>query len=305
MKRVLVTGGSGFVGRHCVPALVERGWEVHAVWRSRRPAPPNGAIWHSVDLLSSREVKELVRDTQPTHCLHLAWDARPGRFWTSPENLGWVQASLELVQALARHGCRRAVFAGTCAEYDWGHGYCCETTTPLMPATLYGACKHGLRLMVEAHSALVGLSTAWCRLFLLYGPEEAPQRFVPSVIQALLRGEPARCTHGRQVRDFLHVEDVASALVAVLESDVRGAINIGSGVAVTLGWVASQIAQLLQCPHLLHLGALAPPAGDPPLLLPVVDRLTHQVGWSPRIELLDGLRETISWWRRSAAARAA
>jgi nucleoside-diphosphate-sugar epimerase len=304
MKRVLITGAGGFVGRHCVPVLLAKGYEVHAVSRSRRQTPAGGVVWHPLDLLA-RGAAEFVADVRPTHLLHLAWDVRPGLFWTAPENVAWVQASLDLVRAFAQQEGRRAVIAGTCAEYDWNFGYCDEATTPLVPATLYGACKHALRLIVEAFAARQGFSAAWCRLFFVYGPKELPQRFVPSVIRALLRGEPACCTHGRQVRDFLHAEDVADALVAVLESEVAGAINIGSGQAVTLAWIASQLAGIIGRPDLLRLGALKAPPGDPSLLLPVVARLVQEVGWSSRVALEQRLQETVDWYRKYTVARAA
>src|SRR5205085_8625551 len=125
--------------------------------------------------------------------------------WTAPENVRWVEASLALLRAFAEAGGRRAVLAGTCAEYDWGAGdeVLNERNTPLRPDTLYGAAKHGLHVVGAAQAAQVGFELAWGRVFFLYGPGEAPGRLVPAVARALLAGEPAKTTAGTQVRDFL------------------------------------------------------------------------------------------------------
>src|SRR5262249_15055807 len=152
----------------------------------------------------------------------------------SPLNLQWVGASLELIQAFQRHGGRRLVAAGTCAEYGRSDAPCLEETTPLQPATLYGTCKHALQLMLAAFSNETGLSSAWGRMFFLFGPGEHSNRLVPSVIRALLEGRPALCSQGNQLRDFLPVEHAAEAFVALLDSDVTGAINIASGAAVSV-----------------------------------------------------------------------
>jgi nucleoside-diphosphate-sugar epimerase len=149
-KKVLVTGASGFIGRYCLPILQSVEFEVHAV--SSHPAPDvhSGVHWHQSNLLRTEEIATLIEAVQPTHLLHLAWYAVPGRYWTSAENFRWVQASLELLQRFRDHGGELIVTAGTCAEYSWANGYCSESTTDLAPASLYGTCKHALRLMVEA-----------------------------------------------------------------------------------------------------------------------------------------------------------
>ncbi len=305
MKRVLLTGAGGFVGRHCLPELMARGYEVHAASR-QPPADHDGDVtWHRIDLFDGRQVEDLMARLRPSHLLHLAWDTRPRLYWTSADNLRWVQASLSLIQSFIHHGGRRIVGVGTCAEYDWSHGYCCERVTPLAPATLYGRCKHALRLMAEAYAVQQNVSWAWGRLFFLYGPHEQPQRFVPSVIRALLQGEPALCTHGRQLRDFLFVADAASALAALLDSDLRGPINVASGQAIALKDLARTVANLLGRPELLRLGSLTPPAGDPPVLLANVSRLADELSWSPRISLSEGLDQTIAWWHNAGRLKAA
>lgn len=299
MKRVLLTGASGFIGRHCVPALAARGYEVHAV--SSKPAAGalvlSGANWHQVDLLDAARVSSLLDAVRPTHLLHCAWYAVPGKYWTAAENFRWVEASLHLLQTFAARGGERVVGVGSCAEYDWDYGYCSERRTPLKPATTYGVCKHALRLLLEALCAQAGLSGAWGRVFFLYGTHEHEQRLVASVIGSLLREQPARCSHGRQLRDFLYVRDAADALAALLDADVSGAVNIASGVPVTLRQVIAEVAGQLGRPDLIQLGALPAPAGEPPLLLADVARLGEEVRWSPRYDLADGLAETINWWK--------
>lgn len=315
MRKVLLTGATGFIGRHCLHALVATGSfdEIHAV--STREDASNFALepasdfdstaatesvvrWHRADLLSDDDVKRVLAEVQPTHLLHMAWYAEPGKYWTSPANEEWLRASKELLRAFIEHGGERVVGAGTCAEYDWNDGgYCSERETPLAPATLYGKCKHALHKTLEELASETGTSAAWGRIFFLYGAHEHPQRLVSSVIRALLRDEPARCTHGEQLRDFLDVRDVAAAFVALLESDVRGAVNIASGEAVSLKTVINKIASKLNRTHLVQLGALAAPAGEPKLLAADVSRLNREVRWSPRYTLDAGLDAAILWWR--------
>ena len=162
------------------------------------------------------------RSVKPTHLLHLAWYVVPGKLITAPENFAWVAASFDLVRRFAEPGGQRVAVCGSGYEYDWRYGYCSEELTPCVPDTVYGACKQALHEMVRSFAAGQGLSAAWGRVFFLYGPNEHPQRLVSSVIRSLLEGEPAPCSHGRQIRDYLHVQDVADGLVALLDSDVAG-----------------------------------------------------------------------------------
>ena len=296
--RVLVTGATGFIGRQCIAPLRAKGYEVHAV-SSKPPREHGTAHWHMVDLLDTRQCKNLVRQVQPTHMLHFAWYAVPGRYWTSVENLRWVQASLELMQAFTEAGGKRLVMAGTCAEYVWGSDRCSEESTPLIPATLYGTCKHALQTMLSAWSREAGLSSAWGRIFSLYGPHERPSRLVASVAAALLRGEETPYVNGSLIRDYLHVTDVASAFVALLDSDLEGPVNIGSGTGVALKDMVKKIGAKIGQSGLIRFSTRPSPAGEPPFLIADVARLS-QTGWRPRFDLDSGLDDTIDWWRQNS-----
>jgi len=294
MKKVLVTGATGFIGRHSLPRLLESGYEVHAVGGKHSPeAPSRDIVWHRANLLEPGEIASLIGKVRPTHLLHFAWYAVPGKYWTAPENLAWVRATVNLMQVFSDHGGRRAVMAGSCAEYDWKFDYCSELFTPCRPATFYGACKHATQILLDAWSRQAGLSSAWGRIFFLYGPGEYPSRLVSSVIQSLLRNEPALCTHGNQMRDFMYVEDVAAAFVELLGSDVKGAVNIASGVSAPLKEVIHAIADHLNKRDLVRLGAVPAPAGEPDALIADVGRLRDEVGFRPRLGLKQGIAQTI------------
>ena len=299
MKTVLITGADGFIGRHCLSSLKARGYEVHAIYQPSRGPGPQGAIWHEADLLDAAGTTSLMEKLRPSHLLHLAWYVVPGRYLTDSENLRWVQSSLTLLQAFQRSGGARAVLAGSCSEYDWSApGPYSERRTAMVPATLYGTCKHALQLMLAAFSAQSSFSSAWGRVFFLYGPHEPPQRLVPSVINSLLAGEPARCTSGKQVRDFLFVQDVAAAFAALVDSEVQGPVNIASGRELTLAELITRIGRMIGREDLIQLGALPDRPTEPSVLLADVSRLRQEVGFTPAFDLEQGLDLTIQWWRQ-------
>jgi nucleoside-diphosphate-sugar epimerase len=297
-KRVLVTGATGFVGRHCLSRLARLGYEIHAISSSARPTSTYGETWHTCDLLNPAGIPAVLGATRPTHLLHLAWYVVPGKLAEAPENFLWLQASLELIRQFREHGGQRVVVAGTGYEYDWNYGYCSESITPRSPGTFYGVCKHALDIAVDAYARRTGLSSAWARLFFLYGPHEHPDRLVPSVIRSLLQGEPARCTHGLQIRDYLHVADVADGLVTLLDSDVTGPLNIASGRPVLLREIVLNIARRLDAEELVLLGAIPTRSNDTPLVVADVARLSGVLQWQPTYTLDDGLEQTIGWWRQ-------
>lgn len=303
MKKLLLTGATGFIGRNIIPLATEIGYDIYAVYPPFQSAlavkEERQVFWCQCDLLNTDELRALVTEVKPTHLLHFAWDTTPGGYWTSPENLRWVQASLELIRSFVDQGGERAVFAGSCAEYDWEYGYCSEAVTPRNPRTLYGICKNSLQDIFSEFCKQKCISSAWGRIFFLYGPYEVRSRLVPSVVVPLLQDKVASCTHGNQIRDFLYVEDVASAFVSLLESSVEGPVNIASGQPLAVKTIVYIISDLLDRRHLIKLGALSSSEAEPPLLVADVRRLNQQVGWKPSVALEAGLRNTVEWWKKN------
>lgn len=304
MRRVLVTGASGFIGRHTAPDLLERGFEVHVVQAPGFPALTwPGVRIHTADLLEPKAQTALLEAVQPTHMLHLAWYVAHGAFWTSLENVRWVKASLDLLQAFAANGGQHWVGAGTCAEYDWsGAAELISESAPLAPATLYGAAKAGCYGIQRAMARQLGVRFAWGRVFHLYGPHEGGQRLIPHIACSLIEGVPVKLTAGTQVRDFLHVEDVARSFVAALDSSLEDAFNIGLGRVATIREAAGILAGLAGRPELLEFGALPLSPSDPARLVPDTERL-RGIGFVPRYTLEAGLRHTWEWWQSRYAEK--
>lgn len=294
MRRLLVTGARGFIGRHVVPLATQK-YEVHAVSSSVQPDGPF-VTWHRADLLDPGQVTRLLQATRPTHLLHLAWYTEHGVYWNSPVNLSWTAATLDLLQAFHGAGGQRFVGAGTCAEYSLGADPVIEGVTPERPASLYGECKLATGRIAVRFGQLTGLQVAWARLFYLFGPGEPQSRFVPSLVAGLVGGVATECRHPEYLRDYMFVRDVAAALLAVVDGNVTGQINIASGNPLQLGQFATLFGERAGRPELVRLRTPPIEATEPLSVVADVTRLNSEVGWRPAVPLVDAADETIAWW---------
>ncbi len=298
VKRVLVTGLCGFVGRNVVAPLLDRKFEVHGTTSRAGQSPVAGVEHlHEIDLLAGDAASALISKVAPTHLLHLAWAPSGLRMRDPAENQAWARASISLFETFGCAGGRRAVFAGSCAEYDWSHEVLNEATTPSKPATVYGAAKNAVREAIAARPGALEKGSAWARLFFLYGPYEPRGRLVSDICIGLIENRPVELSEGRQERDYLHVADAAEALAALLDGDAEGVINIASGKSVAVRDVARLLGERAGRPDLLAFGRRPLAPGEPPRLVADVGRLNRDLGFFPKYRLEAGLAQTLDWWR--------
>ncbi|HET9083679.1 MAG TPA: NAD(P)-dependent oxidoreductase [Candidatus Limnocylindrales bacterium] len=294
--KVLVTGAGGFIGAHVVRELLARGHHAYAMLRPGGPTTRLQDVHGCIDVIEAdlgdvSAISALLESVRPDAIVHLAWYAEPGRYQHAvAENVASLEASATLMVAAAESHCPRLVLAGTCLE---------NADTPVR--TIYDAAKsaaHALSLGLTP----TGMSVACGHVFYVYGPWEDERRVIPTVIRALLSNEPIATTDGLQLRDYLHVTDVASAFAVLAESSLTGGVDICSGSLISLKEVLEVIDEEVSRPALLHIGGLGSTddrgyesAGDP---LPLMG-----LGWLPRHVLRSGIRETVAWWngRQEAA----
>lgn len=300
--KVLITGATGFIGSHVARRLVKEGCEVYAIaressdlWRINDIVPNLNLL--RFDLLDVDTLNNYLEKIRPYLCIHCAWYAVPGKYLNAPENLTILNTSLHLASKLADLGCQRFIGIGTCVEYDTTIGYLSEDS-PTKARSLYAASKLGLQVVLEQLANVTGMQVAWVRLFYQYGAFEDERRLVPSVICALLREQVARLTKGEQLRDFLHVEDVAAAICAVARSKRSGVFNVGSGKPIAVQDIATIIGSIVGRAELIALGAMRYPPSEPMFICANNRRLIENTSWVPQYTLEQGLHETIAWWQK-------
>ncbi|MGB7537225.1 MAG: NAD(P)-dependent oxidoreductase [Anaerolineales bacterium] len=299
--KLLLTGASGFIGSHVARRLLAKGHRVMAV------AVPNDPLNRISDIADRLEIctadlsdtailQQFLEAGRPDACIHLAWYSEPGQYLHSPENISALNYSLLLVKALAEVGCQNIVAAGTCAEYDLANGKVRETS-PIRPDTLYAASKLSLLFLGGQISKPANMKFAWGRIFYLYGPDEDPRRLVPAMIRALLAGKSFPTTAGDQVRDYLHVEDVADAFVTLAEKRADGIYNICSSEPITIRQLVETGGRILDRPELLQIGALPYRDWEPMYVCGDNQRLKG-LGWKPAYDLSRGMESACRWWKQ-------
>lgn len=269
---VVLTGATGFVGRQILRNLLDRACSVRVLVRDPAgldmPAGGALAVVHTPDLFTESTSRlEGLLDGAET-LVHAAWYAEPGKYLTSPLNLECLTGTLNLARAFATVGGRRFVGVGTCAEYDSSAGLL-TTDTPLVPSTLYAACKASAYQVLRCFFDTEGMSFAWCRIFYLYGEGEDERRLVPSIRRQLGSGQQVLLGRGDQVRDFLDVKDAGRMIADVVLGEQQGAVNICSGIGVTVRELAERIADEYGRRDLLRFGARPANVFDPPRVVGV------------------------------------
>jgi nucleoside-diphosphate-sugar epimerase len=279
--RLFITGANGFIGSRVRTLAELSGHEVMCL------APPHRMASAPLDRIA---------DFQPDACIHCAWIATPGVYQESPENADHVAWSVSLVKGLLHSGTRRFVVLGSCAEYLPARRPLSENYPLVVSGSPYATAKvrlHSeLRKLQESHP----FTLAWARIFFPFGAGEHPGRLFSLVARACReRGyDPAMIRHPAAIRDYIHVEDVASAILLLSERAANGPYNVGSGRGVAVGEAAAKLAQMLGVDP--HEGSGSPDAGLEDMVVSDSSRLMA-FGWRPKHDLEAGFSDYLDHTR--------
>jgi dTDP-6-deoxy-L-talose 4-dehydrogenase (NAD+) len=279
--KVLVTGATGFVGRHLVAALLARGCDVRAVARNAETA--QGMPWinnvefiaadiHAADL-------DIYALTDGIDALaHLAWPGLPNyrALFHFEHNL---MADYRFIKSAVEAGVRQVLVTGTCFEYGMQSGPLSESTEP-QPSNPYGLAKHTLHLFLQNLQQQQPFTLQWARLFYLHGEGQNPNSLLAALDRAVDAAEPSfNMSAGEQLRDFLPIELAAGYLAAILQKiDFNGVINCASGQPVSVRALVEQRLRERAATLHLNLGHYPYPTHEPLAFWAVTERLQQLLG---------------------------
>jgi nucleoside-diphosphate-sugar epimerase len=293
--RILLTGATGFIGNAFLRNALARGHTLisliapgKAALYLRNAGNNHFVLPGTLEMVPWDDIERL----EPETCLHAAWIATPGVYQESLENDRYLALSRTFVTRFLEIGGRHATAIGSCAEYRPGACRLSEDTTPLAPTTRYGICKNELRTKLTELTATRGGSLCWARLFYPFGPGEHQARLCSYLIRQMIAGKPITLTAPKSIRDYIYIDDVAAALLKLIEEQVSGDFNVGTGIGIEIAQIAKEIAELLGAPF-------TPIACETPSTLNVDQVVAdparlYALGWRPSTSLADGLRRLVT-----------
>lgn len=269
-RSILVTGGTGFVGRHVVRHLLDWGFRVIVVARHADKAKTLDGRVHAVrgtSDLFSESLEGLMRLVEGCDTvIHCAWCTDRADYFSSLLNTDCLEGSVRLARACAATGGRRFIGLGTCAEYDHSAGVL-STSAPLQPTSLYAASKAAVFLVLSNLLPLLGVTFTWCRLFYLFGEGEREDRLIPTVRRHLTQGIPVALTEGSQIRDFLDVTEAGRLIAEAAIQGPDGPVNICSEIGLSVRSLVEKVADEYGRRDLLRFGERSLSSFDPPYIV--------------------------------------
>jgi UDP-glucose 4-epimerase len=317
-KKILVTGGAGYVGSICSEALVDAGHEVIVVdnlQNGKREAVLAPARFYEVDLCDQAAVRDLFQGEAIDAVMHFAALADVTTSVKNPHQFfkNNVSGTLNLLEAMLEHGVRDLIFSSTAAVYGEPQSVPIDENHPKCPVNSYGESKLATERMLAWYASAYGFRCVSLRYFNAAGAtarlgedRSNESHLIPCILDVALGkradiaiyGSNYSTRDGTCVRDYVHVLDIVSAHVLCLEhiGELRfEAFNVGHGVGYTVQEVLQEARQVTNCSIPARMVAARP--GDPAVLVATPEKLAVRVGWRPLRSNLRGIIEDAWAWR--------
>ncbi len=303
-KKILVTGGAGFIGSQVVDQFLEAGFEVVVVddlSTGRRENVDPAATFYQVDIRDA-ELGAILEAERPVYISHHAAQMDVRRSVTEPlfDAEVNVLGSLNLLENARRVGVKRIVYASTGgAVYGEPVYLPCDEAHPVAPLSPYGASKYVVEQYLYMYRQNHGLDYTVLRYANVYGPRQNPQGEAGVIAifawQMLRGGQTIINGDGQQERDFVFVGDVVAANRSAVEGDVNGVFNIGTGLGTSINEVYESLARATAYEGEKKHGPAR--VGETRRIFLDAGKAKQALGWQPAVDLATGLERTVSYFR--------
>lgn len=305
LKRLLVIGGSGFIGRHLCRVAADAGYTVTALSLTPGGAPINGARALHADLGDAARLAAALKGEKFEYVINCGGyiDHRPFRNGGRALIKSHFEGVQNLIELLDRDCLARFVQIGSSDEYGAGSAPQREDVREA-PISPYSAAKQATTHFLQMLWRTEQFPAVTLRLFLSYGPGQDQQRFLPQIITGCLEDRTFPVSAGNQLRDFCHVRDVTRGILDALDADnVCGeVINLGSGDPISIRKVIERVQQLIGRGN-PEFGRVPMRPGENPALYADVSKARRLLAWAPAFTLDAGLADTIDHYRNHAGTR--
>jgi len=285
LKRILVTGASGFVGQHLLKFFEDANYEIVSLERRIwHPASKNVQV---IDWPIGNEIPATLAQQEFHALIHLAWDTASRSAWdTQLEQLRRLNQLCELLPRV-----KKVISLGTSEEYGLANGILDESTRPVLPLSAYGWGKESARQLLASRAKKTCTSLIWLRAFTIYGEGQSGNMLIPYALNQARKGSTAKFTDGIQERDFIYVGDVVRAIIYALNEDLPGntTLNIGTGIGTQVRNVITAIATHFENNDNFEIGGLARDPNLPLQQLAQTSLADKLIGFTAKTSITEGL----------------
>ena len=243
MSRILISGGTGFIGSYLIPLLESKDDTIFVLTRNELNSLRNNISFVNFNFLSDSSFSNILKEISPDIFIHLAWDVRSPNYSSNSINYLWYKRSLELCKMFLDSGGKRIIVAGTCYEYDFSVNSVLTEDSVCFPITLYGKCKNALHEELLFLSKKYKSDLIWTRIFFPYGKGEEKRKFISYLFDCINKDRKLLIKQPDDVIDYIHVSDIARALEMLLYCNCNGVFNICSGNKVMVKDIVNYITQ--------------------------------------------------------------
>jgi dTDP-glucose 4,6-dehydratase len=305
--RVLVTGGTGFIGSHLIPKLTDKGYDV---WSMERYVTGRIGQQHKVktvyaDLVDGFTVRKALRTVQPDVVVHLASISAVAFSYEHPQeviNTNLI-GTVNLAEACLReiHNFKQFLFAGTSEEYGNNGFEIQKEDNPLCPASPYGvskvACENYLNYMKEAYDFPITI----LRPFNTYGRKKDTHFLIEKTIVQMLTQGTVQLVDSTPIRDWMYVQDHVGAYLTCLENSraIGEIFNFCTGKGYTIKETVEKIAEVIGFKGNVQWGSAPERPTESHVIIGSYEKANKILGWKPRYSLEEGLKEAVTYWRNT------